>query len=216
MARHRVIAREPRHCSECGKELRKYYNKNEYVCGHPKVTQTQSQCQLDRSSRLKTNNQALNTVGRECKICGEVMIYKANANQEICNRPKNIRYLFVHPKTPCQIKNQRTVEADWKKDQKENPRQKTEEELIEETIDNVWLPALVEPIKDGIMRRCLGMLSSEEFLGDHWFKSDGPHNRQCPECVEAKERNLEYDNIRADGPYRYTGNVGGKTTNWLS
>jgi hypothetical protein len=148
---------------------------------------------------LKTNNQALNTEGRECKICGEVMEYKANANQEICNRPKDIRHLFVDHRTPCQIQNQRTVEADWKKKRKESPLERTEEEQIEDVIDQVWLPELKLPPFDGKRRRCLGMLSAEDALGEHYFKSAGPHNRICPECVEARETNREFDCIRNDG-----------------
>jgi len=199
MRTHEVIPREPRYCTECGNQLRVHYNKNETVCGQPKVTKTQSRCQLDRSVRLKTNNQAKNTEGRQCKICGDVMIYKANANQEICNRPKDIRYLFVDHRTLCQVKNQRKVEFDWKRGRKDNPVEKTEEELIEEAIDLTWYPALKEPTSDGIMRRCLGVLSADDALGEHYFKSDGDHNRICPKCKEAREKNREFDNIRNDG-----------------
>jgi hypothetical protein len=150
------------------------------------------------------NNQALNTEGRECKICGTVMIYKANANQEICNRPKDIRYLFVENKTPCQIKNQRTVEGNWKKRRKENPLERTEQEQIEDAIDQIWLPELKLPPFDGKKRKCLGMLSAEDALGEHFFTSAGPGNRICPECVDAKERNREFDNIRGEGGSIYT------------
>jgi hypothetical protein len=31
------------------------------------------------------------------------------------------------------------------------------------------------------MRRCLGVLSTEE-KGEHLFKSNGPHHRVCDEC----------------------------------
>jgi hypothetical protein len=157
---------------------------------------------LDRSARLKTNNQALNTEGRECKICGEVMTYKANANQEICNRPKDIRHLFVDHRTLCQLKNQRTVEYNWKQKRKENPLERTEEEQIEDAINQIWLPELKLPPFDGKRRRCLGMLSAEDALGEHYFTSAGPGNRICPECVEAKEMNKEFDSIREGSPNR--------------
>jgi hypothetical protein len=200
MAKLRVKEREARHCTECGKQLRKFWKRNENVCGQPKVTKTQSRCQLDRSARLKTNNQARNTDGRECKICGDVMVYKANSNQEICNRPKNIRYLFLEPKTPCQIKNQKSVESDWKKKRKENPVERTEEEQIEDIIDQIWLPELKLPPNDGKMRMCLGMLSDEDQLGAHWFKSAGPGNRICPLCVEAKETRSATGSVRDEAP----------------
>jgi hypothetical protein len=132
------------------------------------------------------------------------MIYKANANQEICNRPKDIRYLFLYHKTPCQVKNQKAVEADWKKERKENPLEKTEEQLIAENIDQMWLPELKLPPNDGRRRMCLGMLSAEDQLGEHYFASTGPGNRVCPLCVDAKERNKEFDNVRNDGGNVYT------------
>ncbi|RLA40474.1 MAG: hypothetical protein DRR06_17415 [Gammaproteobacteria bacterium] len=176
------------------------------MCGQPRVTKTQSQCQLDRSARLKTNNQAKNTEGKTCKVCNTVMIYKANSNQEICNRPKEVRYLFVDHKTPCQVKNQKQVEAEWKLDRKNNPKKRTEEEQIEDAIDQIWYPVLKEPTFDGKMRKCLGMLSHEDALGEHFFKSAGPENRQCPRCLDAKSTNKEFDNIRGEGSYRHIPN----------
>jgi hypothetical protein len=128
------------------------------------------------------------------------MVYKANSNQEICNRPKDVRYLFLEPKTPCQIKNQKTVESDWKKKRKDNPVEKTEEEQIEDIIDQIWLPELKLPPNDGIRRRCLGMLSADDELGVHYFASSGPGNRICPACVEAKETRRATGSVRDEAP----------------
>ncbi len=183
--------REPRFCTECGTQLRKYYKSNETVCGMPKVTKNQSQCQLDRSNRLRLNNQAKDTTGKRCKICNKVMDYKRNANQDICNRPKGIRYLFKESLTPCQKLNKQRVEARWKDRRKMNPVAKTEEQLILEEIDQKWLPELKLPPHDGVTRRCLGILSADDELGEHYFSSAGPGNRQCPKCIEAKEVRLE-------------------------
>lgn len=194
--------REDRFCTECGKQLRKYYKSNETVCGQPKVTKTQSRCQLDRSNRLKLNNQAIDTTGKRCKICDRVMIYKRNANQELCNIPKGIRYLFIDHKTPCQRQNQANVEKKWKEDQKDNPRQKTEEELIYDEIDQRWLPKLKLPPNDGKKRKCLGILSADDELGDHWFVSTGPGNRQCLKCIEAREVRQEMGAC-TDNPHKH-------------
>lgn len=180
-------ARKDRFCTECGTQLRRYYKSNETVCGQPKVTKNQSRCQLDRSSRLKLNNQAKDTTGRKCKICNEVMVYKQNANQELCNRPKDIRYLFIDHITPCQVINRRTVIGGWKKKRKKYPIEKTEEEKLYDEIDQKWLPELKLPLFDGKVRKCMGLLSADDELGDHWFKSAGPGNRICPKCVEARE-----------------------------
>lgn len=185
--RYKPKEREDRFCEECGTQLRKYYKSNETVCGQPKVTKNQSRCQLDRSSRLRLNNQAKDTTGKKCKICNEVMVYKQNANQELCNRPKNIRYLFVDHITPCQVKNRKTVIDDWKKMRKDTPIVKTEEDLIHDEIDQKWLHELKLPIFDGKKRRCVGLLSADDELGEHWFISAGPGNRICSRCVEARE-----------------------------
>lgn len=196
--KYKPKAREDRFCTECGKQLRRYYKSNETVCGQPKVTKTQSQCQLDRSKRLKLNNQAKDTTGKRCKICNKVMDYKRNANQELCNIPKGIRYLFKDPKTPCQRKNQAIVEKAWKDDIKNNPKKKTEEQLILEDIDKNWLKKLILPPNDGVRRKCLGILSADDELGEHWFESAGPGNRICPECVEAKEVRQEMGALADD------------------
>ncbi len=31
-------------------------------------------------------------------------------------------------------------------------------------------------------RKCLGVLSHDDRLGEHWFMSAGPHNRVCEKC----------------------------------
>ncbi len=207
MSKYKPKAREPRFCTECGKQLRKYYKSNENVCGWPRVTKTQSQCQLDRSDRLKLNNQAKDTTGKRCKVCNKVMDYKRNANQELCNIPKGIRYLFIDHKTPCQRKNQSLVEAAWKKQQKESPKKRTEEELIYDEIDQKWLPELKLPPFDGVRRKCMGILSADDELGEHWFESAGPGNRICPKCVEAREMRKEAGAIADElgrGRYRPT------------
>lgn len=185
--RYKPKAREDRFCTECGSQLRKYYKSNETVCGQPKVTKNQSRCQLDRSSRLRLNNQAKDTTGRECKICGDVMGYKVNANQDICNRPSNVRYLFIDHLTPCQIENRTRVINAWRAKRKGNPIVRTEEQLICDAIDQKWLPELKLPPFDGKKRRCVGILSPDNELGEHWFISAGPGNRICPKCVEARE-----------------------------
>lgn len=203
MSKYKPKAREPRNCTECNKPLRKFYKSNEYVCAHPKVNKTQSQCQLDRSDRLGLNNQSIDTSGKRCKICDKVMIYKRNANQELCNRPKGIRYLFVDPKTPCQRKNQQLVEKAWKENRIDHPLEKTEEELIIEIIDRMWLPDLVLPPFDGKLRVCMGVLTAEDKLGHHTFVSAGPGNRICSLCVDAKEQRIEQGTINEESGNRF-------------
>lgn len=188
--------RPPKYCEECGKKLRSNYRPKEVVCSKPKVNGTSySKCQKDRLVRLGRYSVSKDTTGRKCKICDKVMEYKSNANQIVCKHPIDVRKQLKEQgkeyRTDCEKKNQENNGRIWNKDNRKTKKQIREEReffIGKEELDMLDYAPLKEPPVDNKKRRCLGVLSRENELGEHFFISKGPYNRICDECVEAAER----------------------------
>lgn len=192
------IKRPPKYCEECGTKLRSNYRPQDAVCSQPKWNGTAySKCQRARLIRLGRYSIAQDTTGKKCKVCDKVMEHMTNANQSVCKRPPHLRRYFAKYRTDCEIKNQATNGDKWKKVNRRTKKEK--QEHIEffvgkEDLDMLDYAPLVKPYEDNKQRRCLGILSHEGELGDHFFKSKGPYNRVCPLCVEsAMMRDLDHN-----------------------
>jgi hypothetical protein len=179
--------RPPKYCEECGKQLRKNYRPMDVVCSKPKWNGTSySKCQRDRLIRLGLyGNMAQDTTGRKCKICEKEIENITNANQTVCKRPLYLRKYFKDFRTKCEKKNQKQNGDNWAKIHRKTKaeRRKDREFFIgKEDIDMLNYPPLKVPKNDRTMRRCLGILTHDDELGEHWFESSGPENRICNKC----------------------------------
>jgi hypothetical protein len=198
------VKRPDKFCEECNKKLPDGYRHKDVVCGQPKYNGTQySKCQRDRLIRLgKYGNMRIDTTGRKCVVCDAVLQDVQNALQFICKLPLEERQILKAQglpwRTECEKKNQERNGLKWKKVNRRTKKEKQEEiEFFvgKDDADMMYYAPLKLPYEDNKQRRCLGILSHEDELGEHWFKSKGPHNRVCDKCVEAFDmRELDHCN----------------------
>ncbi len=183
--------RPPKFCEECGKKLRSNYRPTDVVCGQPKWNGTAySKCQRDRLIRLGIYKVAQDTTGKKCKVCDKVMEWKFNATQKVCKYPVWLRRYLKEKKTPCEKVNMKNNGENWNKVHRRTKREiRAEQEFFlgKEESDMVGYAPLIEPPVDNKQRKCIGILSQEGELGEHYFTSKGAYNRICPKCVESAE-----------------------------
>jgi hypothetical protein len=113
-----------------------------------------------------------------------------NANQTVCKHPPHIRKYLIDYRTDCEKKNQAINGDNWKKVNRRTKKEIREEQeffIGKEDLDMLDYAPLVKPYEDNKQRRCLGILSHEGEIGEHFFKSKGPYNRICPRCEEVAE-----------------------------
>lgn len=198
------VKRPDKFCEECNKKLPDGYRHKDVVCGQPKYNGTQySKCQRDRLIRLgKYGNMKIDTSGRVCVVCGKELTNVTNASQFICKLPleerKELKLAGLPYRTECEKRNQERNGNKWARVNRRTKKevQKEIEFFIgKDDADMVHYAPLKLPHEDNKVRRCLGILSHEDELGEHTFVSKGPYNRVCDKCNEAFEmRELDHCN----------------------
>lgn len=179
-AKHIPVARAGKACEICEAPLRSNYRKDERVCAHPKIPgTTQSVCQQMLARKTGATSPKQDTTGKKCLTCGEVMIWVTNANQKYCKRPLYLRQYFIDPRTMCEKTAQSQSEKDWRDNNKDGRVATT--------------PWSVQEAPKGLLkivytkRKCLGVLTNDDELGEHYFLSDGVGNRVCERCRQSSE-----------------------------